>query len=156
MLFSLSSAPPANPPLTLCPSPYPRLLIASSWSRGKAQASTEQDLEAGNDDQLNQLHSKISQIRGVTQDIYSDSRTQNSLLDGTSNAFDSFKTALSNTSSRFTRVVQNRQGQVNYTLVIPAAVVVLFFTYKLLFSGRGGADVAPPVSAPGQGEALRW
>ncbi|GAA5886321.1 hypothetical protein JCM6882_001603 [Rhodosporidiobolus microsporus] len=111
-----------------------------SWTRGRNQESSEQDLEAGNDDQLHALRSKITSIRGVTQDIYDDSRAQNSLLDGTSNAMDSFKASLANTTQRFSRLVQNRQGQVNYALLIPAAVVVLFVLYKLL-SGRGGAAV---------------
>ncbi|GAA5968448.1 hypothetical protein JCM11641_007641 [Rhodosporidiobolus odoratus] len=72
------------------------------WSR---QQSSEADLEQGNDDQLSALHGKISAIRGVTQDIYQDSREQNTLLDGTSNAMDSFKTSLSNTSQRFIRLM---------------------------------------------------
>ncbi|GAA5831978.1 hypothetical protein JCM11251_002770 [Rhodosporidiobolus azoricus] len=115
--------------------------VAANWTRGRNQESSEQDLEAGNDDQLHALRSKITSIRGVTQDIYEDSRAQNGLLDGTSNAMDSFKASLANTSQRFTRLVQNRQGQVNYALLIPAGVVVLFVLYKL-FGGRGGSKIS--------------
>ncbi|GAA6040849.1 hypothetical protein JCM8097_007746 [Rhodosporidiobolus ruineniae] len=124
-----------------------------SWTRGRNQESSEQDLEQGNDEQLHALRSKISSIRGVTQDIYDDSRSQNSILDGTSNAMDSFKTSLANTSQRFNRVVRNRSGELNFTLLIPAGVVVLFVLYKLFLSGPRGASSAGPSTSPQAGEA---
>ncbi|CEQ39421.1 SPOSA6832_00941, partial [Sporobolomyces salmonicolor] len=139
-----------------------------SWSRGKTQESSEQDLEAQNDQHLNDLHTKIAALRGgicqaserqpephradylarssspgprvaqqVTNDIYQDSRGQNTLLDGTSNAFDSFKVSLSNTSTRFARSVQSGKGGARIQLGIVGAFVLLFVLYKL-FSGRGG------------------
>ncbi|GAA5935202.1 hypothetical protein JCM10213_000676 [Rhodosporidiobolus nylandii] len=116
------------------------------WARGRNQESSEQDIEAQNDDQLSTLHGKISSLRNVTTDIYQDSRSQNTLLDGTSNAMDSFKSSLANTSQRFDRLVRNRQGDINFVLVIPGAVVVLFFLWKLLGgSGKGGAPAAVQV-----------
>ncbi|BGP51043.1 hypothetical protein JCM10450v2_006969 [Rhodotorula kratochvilovae] len=108
------------------------------WGRGKTtQDSAEADLEAQNDQHLNDLHSKISALRGVTTDIYQDSRAQNTLLDGTSNAFDSFKTSLSNTSTRFVRSVQSGKGGARIQLGIVAGFVLLFLLYKV--STRGGA-----------------
>ncbi|GAA5907277.1 hypothetical protein JCM5296_000325 [Sporobolomyces johnsonii] len=108
-----------------------------SWSRGKTQESSEQDLEAQNDHHLDELHSKIAALRGVTNDIYQDSRGQNTLLDSTSNTFDSFKTSLSNTSTRFARSVQSGKGGARIQLGIVGAFVLLFVLYKL-FAGRGG------------------
>ncbi|GAA5921143.1 hypothetical protein JCM3775_004108 [Rhodotorula graminis] len=110
----------------------------SGWGRGKTtQQSSEVDLESQNDQHLNDLHSKISALRGVTSDIYQDSRAQNSLLDGTSNAFDSFKTSLSNTSSRFARSVQTGSGAGRIQLGIVAGFVALFLLYKV--ATRGGS-----------------
>ncbi|GAA5868325.1 hypothetical protein JCM8547_002154 [Rhodosporidiobolus lusitaniae] len=111
----------------------------SGWTRLRNQESSEADLEAGNDESLHALRNTISSIRGVTQDIYDDSRAQNTLLDGTSNAMDSFKTSLRNTSDRFSRLVQTSPVR-NFppALIIPSVVVVLFVLYKLFF-GRAGA-----------------
>ncbi|GAA5820023.1 hypothetical protein JCM11491_000893 [Sporobolomyces phaffii] len=93
--------------------------------------SSERDLEAQNDQHLDQLHAKIAALRGVTSDIYHDSRAQNSLLDSTGNSFDSFKTSLANTSTRFARSVQSGKGGARIQLGIVCAFVVLFVLYKL-------------------------
>ncbi|BGP27092.1 hypothetical protein JCM10295v2_006054 [Rhodotorula toruloides] len=110
----------------------------SSWGRGKTQESSDVDLEAQNDQHLNDLHSKISQLRNVTTDIYQDSRGQNSLLDSTSNTFDSFKSSLANTSTRFARSVQSGKGPGRIQLGIVVAFVLMFFLYKFS-SSRGGS-----------------
>ncbi|GAA5883073.1 hypothetical protein JCM16303_006076 [Sporobolomyces ruberrimus] len=98
--------------------------------------SSEQDLESQNDQHLDQLHSKIAALRGVTSDIYNDSRGQNTLLDSTGNSFDSFKTSLSNTSTRFARSVQSGKGGARIQLGIVAGFVMLFVLWKL---SRGGS-----------------
>ncbi|GAA5995538.1 uncharacterized protein JCM10292_005238 [Rhodotorula paludigena] len=103
----------------------------SGYGRVKTQESSEQDLEAQNDQHLNELHSKIAALRGVTTDIYQDSRNQNSLLDTTSGAFDSFKTSLSNTSTRFARSVQSGKGGARIQLGIVLGFVFLFLLYKV-------------------------
>ncbi|GAA6064580.1 hypothetical protein JCM10212_006464 [Sporobolomyces blumeae] len=120
------------------------LVVASRspWARGKTQESSEQDLEAQNDQHLDQLHSKIAALRGVTTDIYNDSRGQNTLLDSTGSSFDSFKTSLSNTSTRFARSVQSGKGGARIQLGIVAAFVLLFVLYKLS-SRSGGASAGP-------------
>ncbi|GAA6049908.1 hypothetical protein JCM3770_007045 [Rhodotorula araucariae] len=106
--------------------------MSSNWGRAE---SNEADLEAQNDQHLHDLHSKISALRGVTTDIYQDSRAQNTLLDGTSNAFDSFKSSLSNTSTRFARSVQSGKGGARIQLGIVAAFVLLFVLWKVSTSG---------------------
>ncbi|KAL8292452.1 hypothetical protein RQP46_001064 [Phenoliferia psychrophenolica] len=123
------------------------------WPRGKSSASAADDsqasnLEAQNDEHLNELHSKLKALRGpeltrtharaaalaarqVTTDIYRDSQGQNTLLDGTSGTFDSFKTSLSSTSTRFSRNVVSGTGQARLQLGIVMGFVGLFVLYKL-------------------------
>ncbi|GAA5989983.1 hypothetical protein JCM5350_002356 [Sporobolomyces pararoseus] len=101
----------------------------------KQGESSERDLESQNDQHLDQLHSKIAALRGVTTDIYNDSRGQNSLLDSTGNSFDSFKTSLTNTSTRFARSVQSGKGNARIQLGIIGGFVMLFVLWKLFRSG---------------------
>ncbi|KAI5478257.1 hypothetical protein MNV49_005322 [Pseudohyphozyma bogoriensis] len=108
-----------------------------SWARGGPSSSAkaaddaaQSNLEAQNEQHLNELHAKLQSLRGVTTDIYSDSRSQNSLLDGTSNSFDSFRTSLTATSTRFARNVQGNHGQARLQLGIVLGFVGLFFVYK--------------------------
>ncbi|KAM0786943.1 hypothetical protein ACM66B_002364 [Microbotryomycetes sp. NB124-2] len=124
----------------------------SSWSRGgggasssssaahKASDAQQSQLEAQNDEHLNELHSKLQALRGVTTDIYRDSQNQNTLLDGTSQTFDQFKTQLSNTSTRFVRSVQSGKGNGRIQLGIIVGAVCLFLLYKLF---AGGPSKAP-------------
>ncbi|KAM0746162.1 hypothetical protein T439DRAFT_360491 [Meredithblackwellia eburnea MCA 4105] len=108
-----------------------------SWARGgkssAADDAQQSNLESQNDQHLNELHSKLQALRGVTTDIYRDSQGQNALLDGTSSAFDSFKTSLSSTSSRFARSVQSGHGQARLQLGIVLAFVALFLLYKIAY-----------------------
>ncbi|KAL7342152.1 hypothetical protein BJY59DRAFT_586132 [Rhodotorula toruloides] len=164
----------------------------SSWGRGKTQESSDVDLEAQNDQHLNDLHSKISQLRSVSVLTTStrfqsakrarraDSRRRRhrlatlaghdrhlpgfagaelvvgqysepksvpvkpgrrvdpTLSSSQSNTFDSFKTSLSNTSTRFARSVQSGKGPGRIQLGIVVAFVLLFFLYKFS-STRGGS-----------------
>ncbi|KAK4052835.1 hypothetical protein OIV83_002122 [Microbotryomycetes sp. JL201] len=127
----------------------------SSWSRGgvgsssaahKASDAQQSELEAQNDEHLNQLHSKLQALRGVTTDIYRDSQNQNSLLDGTSQTFDQFKTQLSNTSTRFVRSVQSGKGNGRIQLGIIIAAVCLFLLFKMF---SGGPALPPPAPTTG-------
>ncbi|ORY88191.1 hypothetical protein BCR35DRAFT_301707 [Leucosporidium creatinivorum] len=124
-----------------------------SWARGNSKTAAsdaqESELEAQNDSHLNELHSKLQALRGVTTDIYRDSQGQNSLLDNTSNSFDQFKTSLSNTSTRFARSVQSGKGNARTQLGIVGGVVLLFFLYKLF--GGGSSVPSPPQGVEGSG-----
>jgi len=62
--------------------------------------NVEDTYEAQNDQRLDELHSKIRTIRGVTTDIHRDVESQNLLLDESSNAFSSFATSLSDSARR--------------------------------------------------------
>ncbi|EIM83821.1 uncharacterized protein STEHIDRAFT_123411 [Stereum hirsutum FP-91666 SS1] len=65
--------------------------------------SLEDTYEAQNDQRLDELHSKIRTLRGVTTDIYDDAERQNLTLDETSNSFTSFTSSLTASASRMTR-----------------------------------------------------
>ncbi|KAG8221455.1 hypothetical protein J3R82DRAFT_1661, partial [Butyriboletus roseoflavus] len=62
--------------------------------------STETTYESQNDQRLDELHSKIRTLRGVTTDIYDDAEHQNLTLDDTGNAFSSISSQLSHSSRR--------------------------------------------------------
>ncbi|THH11248.1 hypothetical protein EW146_g8105 [Bondarzewia mesenterica] len=65
--------------------------------------SQEDTLETQNDQRLDELHSKIRTLRGVTTDIHDDVERQNLVLDETSNTFTSFGNSLTASASRMTR-----------------------------------------------------
>ncbi|EDR09852.1 Bet1-like protein [Laccaria bicolor S238N-H82] len=69
--------------------------MSSSRSR-----TVEDIYESQNDQRLDELHSKIRTLRGITTDIHDDVEAQNLLLDNTNDRFSSFGTALSQTSQR--------------------------------------------------------
>ncbi|KAH9951109.1 hypothetical protein B0H21DRAFT_719580 [Amylocystis lapponica] len=67
-----------------------------SSSRGRE----EDTYESQNDQRLDELHSKLRTLRGVTTDIYDDVEQQNSTLNTTRNAFNSFGASLAQSSRR--------------------------------------------------------
>lgn len=71
--------------------------MPSSSSRDR---NVEDTYEAQNDQRLDELHSKIRTLRGVTTDIHADVESQNLLLDESNNAFSSFTTSLSDSARR--------------------------------------------------------
>ncbi|KAJ8593319.1 hypothetical protein M405DRAFT_731612 [Rhizopogon salebrosus TDB-379] len=62
--------------------------------------TAEDTYEAQNDQRLDELHSKIRNIRGVTTDIYEDVERQHLTLDDTGSAFSSLSTSVSQSSRR--------------------------------------------------------
>ncbi|KIM60120.1 hypothetical protein SCLCIDRAFT_16395 [Scleroderma citrinum Foug A] len=62
--------------------------------------TTEETYESQNDQRLDELHSKIRTLRGVTTDIYDDAERQNLTLDNTNDAFSSLSSSLSHSSRR--------------------------------------------------------
>jgi len=88
-------------------------------------------LEQQNDDRLNDLHGKIKALHAVTLDIHNDSRQQHSLIDNTTNTFDTFRSNLSNSATRLTRSIQSGQGQGRAILYGVGAVVVLFLLWRM-------------------------
>ncbi|TDL18936.1 hypothetical protein BD410DRAFT_774501 [Rickenella mellea] len=100
--------------------------------------------EAQNDQRLDELHSKIRTLRGVTTDIHDDVERQNLTLDETNNSFSSFGSALSQSSQRAARAF-GLQGGVRQCRIIAycvAFLVAFWFTWRLLSWWR-----APPPPA---------
>ncbi|KAJ7607161.1 hypothetical protein FB45DRAFT_764505 [Roridomyces roridus] len=60
----------------------------------------EDTYEAQNDQRLDELHSKIRTLRGVTTDINNDVERQNLMLDDTGDRFNSFGASLSQSARR--------------------------------------------------------
>ncbi|CAD6588301.1 MAG: hypothetical protein CYPHOPRED_004332, partial [Cyphobasidiales sp. Tagirdzhanova-0007] len=97
------------------------------------QMSRRQDantLEAQNDAQLDELHSKLRSLHAVTIDIHNDSRGQNAMLDTTSSSFDSLGTSLTNSASRLGKHITNKQTQGRTMMYAVGAVFVLFLVYR--------------------------
>ncbi|KAF7760352.1 hypothetical protein Agabi119p4_11028 [Agaricus bisporus var. burnettii] len=65
-----------------------------------SSSRVEDTYESQNDQRLDDLHSKIRTIRGITTDIHNDVEAQNLLLDESNDRFSSFRTTLSQTSRR--------------------------------------------------------
>ncbi|EGN94467.1 hypothetical protein SERLA73DRAFT_188375 [Serpula lacrymans var. lacrymans S7.3] len=94
----------------------------------------EDTYEAQNDQRLDELHSKIRTLRGVTTDIYDDAERQNLTLDDTSNSFSSFGATLSQSSRRASQAFGLGPGGVKQTRIIfyiVGGVIGLWILYKL-------------------------
>ncbi|PVF92724.1 hypothetical protein CPB86DRAFT_790858 [Serendipita vermifera] len=59
--------------------------------------------ESQNDQRLDELHSKLRTLRGVTTDIHDDVERQNLMLDDTSSSFTAFAGSLTQSTRHFTR-----------------------------------------------------
>lgn len=83
-----------------------RSRLRETWALTTTMASSQRDAytyESQNDQRLDELHSKIRTLRGVTTDIHDDVERQNLMLDDTSNSFTAFASSLSQSTRNFTR-----------------------------------------------------
>ncbi|KAF8444087.1 hypothetical protein L210DRAFT_961791 [Boletus edulis BED1] len=106
--------------------------------------SAETTYENQNDQRLDELHSKVRTLRGITTDIYDDTERQNLTLDETGNSFSSFSSQLSHSSRRAAQAFGLAgAGGVRQTRII-MYVVVGFLSLWLLWrtKGFGQRDVA--------------
>ncbi|KAI0321406.1 hypothetical protein OF83DRAFT_1168459 [Amylostereum chailletii] len=85
--------------------------------------SQEDTYEAQNDQRLDELHSKIRNLRGVTTDIHDDVERQNLVLDDTSGTFGALSSGLTNSAQRMTRSMS--PGALSALRI--AIIVVAFF-----------------------------
>ncbi|TFK19769.1 hypothetical protein FA15DRAFT_162532 [Coprinopsis marcescibilis] len=69
-------------------------------SSSRGQQRVEDVYEQQNDQKLDELHSKLRTLRGITSDINADVEAQNLILDQTNDHFGSFGTSLSQASQR--------------------------------------------------------
>lgn len=65
-----------------------------------SDSRVENTYESQNDQRLDQLHSKIRTLRGITTDIHDDVESQNRMLDESGDRFSSFMTTFSQASRR--------------------------------------------------------
>ncbi|KAH7930230.1 hypothetical protein BV22DRAFT_992236, partial [Leucogyrophana mollusca] len=97
--------------------------------------SVEDTYETQNDQRLDELHSKIRTLRGVTTDIYDDAERQNLTLDDTGNAFTSFGTSLAQSSRRAGQAfgLSGHGGirQTRIILYIVAGFLALWIMWKM-------------------------
>ncbi|GAA99666.1 uncharacterized protein L969DRAFT_73923 [Mixia osmundae IAM 14324] len=102
-----------------------------SYKPANAGASGDY-LEQQNDERLDELHNKIRGIHAITIDIHNDSRQQNTLLDNTSNTFDSFKASLGQSVNKLSRTIGATQSQTKTLLYVVIAIVALFFVWRVI------------------------
>ncbi|EJF64428.1 hypothetical protein DICSQDRAFT_81699 [Dichomitus squalens LYAD-421 SS1] len=98
-------------------------------------ARVEDTYELQNDQRLEELHSKLRTLRGVTSDIYDDVEQQNSALDNARDAFSSFGNSLAQTSRRAGQAFGLTPGGVKQLRTIgycAAAVIGLWILWKIL------------------------
>ncbi|EIW59779.1 uncharacterized protein TRAVEDRAFT_122774 [Trametes versicolor FP-101664 SS1] len=102
----------------------------------------EDTYELQNDQRLDELHSKLRTLRGVTTDIYDDVERQNTALDTAvsaqpaRDAFSSFGTSLAQSSRRASQAFGLGPGGVKQWRTIgycAAALVGLWILWKILF-----------------------
>ncbi|KAI6010407.1 hypothetical protein BKA83DRAFT_4402973 [Pisolithus microcarpus] len=102
-----------------------------------ASSVSESTYESQNDARLDQLHSKLQTLRGVTTDIYDDAERQNRMLDDTNDTFSSLGASLSHSSRRVAHAFGlSSTGGVRQTRII-AYVVGGFLALWITWTTRG-------------------
>ncbi|KAI6096889.1 hypothetical protein EDD16DRAFT_1670829 [Pisolithus croceorrhizus] len=102
-----------------------------------ASSVSESTYESQNDARLDQLHSKLQTLRGVTTDIYDDAERQNRMLDDTNDTFSSLSASLSHSSRRVAHAFGlSSTGGVRQTRII-AYVVGGFLLLWMVWRVRG-------------------
>ncbi|KAF9024492.1 hypothetical protein BDZ89DRAFT_1017551 [Hymenopellis radicata] len=95
--------------------------------------SVEDTYESQNDQRLDELHSKIRTLRGITTDINDDVERQNLMLDDTGNSFSSFGDTLAQTSQRARQAFGLGNGGLKTGRV---AVIVVCFLLGVYVSSK--------------------
>ncbi|KIM81209.1 hypothetical protein PILCRDRAFT_821661 [Piloderma croceum F 1598] len=98
----------------------------------------EEVYEEQNDQRLDELHSKIRTLRGVTTDIYDDAERQNLVLDDTSNRFTSFGASLAQSSRRAGQAfgIEGGVKPLRIIVYVVSCVFAFWVTYKVLHFWR--------------------
>ncbi|KAF8876943.1 hypothetical protein BD779DRAFT_1613215 [Infundibulicybe gibba] len=108
-----------------------------SSSRGH----TEDTYESQNDQRLDELHSKIRTLRGITTDIHEDVERQNLMLDDAGNRFNSFGDSLTQTSRRAAQAFGIGTGSLKpwrIAMLIISVFLAFWITSKFYFWWTGG------------------
>ncbi|KZW02921.1 hypothetical protein EXIGLDRAFT_637004 [Exidia glandulosa HHB12029] len=107
---------------------------------------SEHTYEAQNDTRLDDLHSKLRTLRGVTTDIHDDVERQNRTLDDTGDTFDAFGNQLAQTSRNAARAFGlNGQGirQCRTIGIIVAAMFALWILWHIASWWIGPSSATP-------------
>ncbi|KAM5531486.1 hypothetical protein V8D89_011801 [Ganoderma adspersum] len=110
-------------------------------------ARVEDTYELQNDQRLEDLHSKLRTLRGVTSDIYDDVEQQNSALDNARDAFSSFGTSLAQSSRRASQAFGLTPGGVKQWRTIgycTAAIIGFWMLWKISGWFWPASGPAPP------------
>ncbi|KAF9259704.1 hypothetical protein L218DRAFT_862851 [Marasmius fiardii PR-910] len=105
----------------------------------------EDTYERQNDQRLDELHSKIRTLRGITTDIHDDVERQHFILDDTGNTFNSFGTSLSQTARRATQAFGIGQGSLKswrIAMYLVGAFLVLWLGSKIWWWWVGSGETA--------------
>ncbi|KAG6910346.1 hypothetical protein DXG01_011415 [Tephrocybe rancida] len=92
-----------------------------------SRARVEDTYESQNDQRLDELHTKIRTLRGITTDIHDDVERQNLMLDETTDRFSAFGNTLTQASDRAARAFGIGEGQLK-TFRIAMLFVAVFLT----------------------------
>ncbi|KAI0923662.1 hypothetical protein AcW1_006555 [Taiwanofungus camphoratus] len=101
-----------------------------------SRSRVEDTYESQNDQRLDELHSKLRTLRGVTTDIYDDVEQQNSTLDQTRNVFASFGASIAQSSRRAGKAFGIGPGGVKQWRTIGYCVlafIVIWIVWKLFW-----------------------
>jgi len=96
--------------------------------------SQEDTYEAQNDQRLDELHSKIRTLRGVTTDIYDDAERQNLVLDETTNTFSSVASGIVSSADRMTRVMSPTTTKLIRIVLCVVSLMIGYYLFKFLFA----------------------
>ncbi|KAJ7182848.1 hypothetical protein C8R43DRAFT_869213 [Mycena crocata] len=96
----------------------------------------EDTYEAQNDQRLDELHSKIRTLRGVTTDINDDVERQNLMLDDTGDRFNSFGASLAQTTRRAGQAFGIGEGGLKTWRIVVFVVgfFIAFWIVRKIFS----------------------
>jgi len=106
-----------------------------TFSYSLIMAPVEDVYESQNDQRLDELHSKIRTLRGITTDIHSDVESQNLILDETGDRFSSFGASLMQTSRRAGQAFGIGSGSLKpwrIAMLIVGLFLVVWLISKLL------------------------
>ncbi|KAI5807434.1 hypothetical protein DFH27DRAFT_608203 [Peziza echinospora] len=92
------------------------------------------EYERQNNSRLDELASKITQLRGVTVDIYDNARDQR-LLDSNNEAFSGLSTSIKQSAGRLRHMANNpsRIQVFRLAAIISGSILVLWFLWSWLF-----------------------
>ncbi|KAI0300508.1 hypothetical protein B0F90DRAFT_1668323 [Multifurca ochricompacta] len=96
--------------------------------------SQEETYEAQNDQRLDELHSKIRTLRGVTSDIYDDAERQNLVLEETTNTFSSVASGFTSSAERLARSISPGTARIIRIVIYVLSFLLGMWLSKLVFS----------------------